>query len=99
MSDYLGPSTAATLSDSIDLTIRGCDKVEQLDRENRAALLAGEISEDESAEMELIIRRLVQALVPIAQCLLLSVEIAGLFEGDERIAKLKQRFDYLSSQM
>ncbi|GAB5404587.1 MAG: hypothetical protein Aurels2KO_28180 [Aureliella sp.] len=99
MHEYLDPNNVKTLSDSIDITIRGCDKVEQLDCENRAALLVGDISEAECDQMELVIRRLVQGLVPTVQCILLTIEITELFEGDERIAKLKDRFDYLSSQI
>ncbi|GAB5404399.1 MAG: hypothetical protein Aurels2KO_26300 [Aureliella sp.] len=88
----------ASLDSSLDLTIHACQTIERLDRENRTALLVGDIDEVECNKMEAVIRELVNTIIPTAKSLLLAIEIGGVFEGDTRVATLQRNLQVFIRQ-
>lgn len=89
MPDPLYLTTVESLGSSIDLAIRGCDKIHALDRKTRTDLLLGEIDEAQYVEREAATRKLADAWLMMVGCLLMVVEALGVFEGDKRIDTLR----------
>lgn len=99
MPDPLYLDSVEPLCRSVDLAIRGYEKIHDLDRKTRTEFLLGTTDKAQSLESEAVTRQLVEAWLLMAECLLVLAESLGISEGDRRIATLRShQREFLAEQ-